>query len=205
MDHLRLFATEIFVFRPEGVAPLNEALREALLVERTRSAGIRASNSGGGWHSVPDLARRGPPFHPLFEMIVHHGGRGVRAPAAERGVALPPHRWSVQSWAMVMEDGHYTVLHDHAASHWSVAWYVDAGDAPAEGESGRLSFVDPRRHVATIPGLDLSPGTFTVTPEDGMLVVFPGSLQHYVHPYRGSRPRICVSANLRLEPVGPPA
>jgi hypothetical protein len=30
-------------------------------------------------------------------------------------------------------------------------------------------------------------------------VVFPGWLQHFVQPYRGGRPRVSISCNVRLE------
>ena len=34
-----------------------------------------------------------------------------------------------------------------------------------------------------------------------MLVVFPGWLQHYVHPYRGTRPRIAIACNVTMSPM----
>jgi uncharacterized protein (TIGR02466 family) len=208
VERLSLFATEIFVFRPEGVDALNAQALAALLAEREATSGLVRSNVGG-WHSIPDLSQRPEaPFRPLMNMLVEHVSFCVRGVAGERGLAVPPHRWSVHAWAMVMQAGDYTILHDHAESHWSLAWYIDAGDPPPEGrpEAGSIAFIDPRRAAAAMPGLDLNPSTFTVRPESGMLVIFPGYLQHYVHPYRGARPRVCVSANLKMEPLpgGPP-
>jgi hypothetical protein len=113
-------------------------------------------------------------------------------------------RFAMHGWAMVMRAGHYTILHDHADAHWSLVYYVDAGDAdPEEATSGLLAFVDPRRSGLVIPGVDLLPSTFTVRPRTGSIVVFPGYLQHYVHAYRGVRPRVSVSCNVRMELVGP--
>jgi len=202
MDRLTLFSTELTVFRPDGVTELNDALKRTLLAERALGpSGFKASVSGG-WHSRPDLAmRREEPFQALMALFVDHVGYCLQGMAAERGLEVPQHRWSVQSWAVVLDRGGYNLLHDHAAAHWSVAWYVDAGDPPPAdaADAGALSFVDPRRAAPVIPGLELAPSTFTVHPQSGMLVVFPGALQHYVHPYQGERPRICVSANLRME------
>jgi len=81
-----------------------------------------------------------------------------------------------------------------------VVYYVDAGDEAPE-PSGQLSFVDPRRSGRTIPDLTLFPTSFDLKPRTGALVIFPGWLQHHVHPYRGQRPRICISANLTMETV----
>jgi uncharacterized protein (TIGR02466 family) len=113
----------------------------------------------------------------------------------------PPFRYGVQAWAMIMGDGDYTILHDHGNAHWSSVYYVDAGDADPErhAQSGLLAFVDPRRGGRPIPALELSASTFTVAPRTGALAIFPGYLQHYVHAYRGTRPRISISANLVLE------
>jgi hypothetical protein len=101
---------------------------------------------------------------------------------------------------MILERGDYVVLHEHGEAHWSTVYYVDAGDDDA-AESGLLAFVDPRRGGRTVPGVDLFPTTFTVRPRTGSLVVFPGWLQHYVHPYRGSRPRVSISCNVVMEPA----
>ncbi|EEA04372.1 hypothetical protein BH160DRAFT_0274 [Burkholderia sp. H160] len=45
-----------------------------------------------------------------------------------------------------------------------------------------------------------SGSTFMIRPRSGMLVVFPGWLQHYVHPYRGTRPRIIIASNVVMSP-----
>ncbi len=201
MDRLPLYPTEVFVFRIPEAAPLNAALLEAILTERDAGVPSVGASVTGGWHSPPDLAMRGEPFRTLTELIVQRVRSCVRGMAEERGLAVPPHRWGVHGWSVVLERGGYNVLHDHAEAHWSVAWYVDAGDAdPREHpDSGMICFVDPRRAAPSIPGLPLQPGTFQVRPESQMLVVFPGFLQHYVTPYQGERPRVIVSMNLKFE------
>jgi hypothetical protein len=107
---------------------------------------------------------------------------------------------------MVMRDGDYTIVHDHGTAHWSVSYYVDAGDADVENhpESGLFAVLDPRRYIRPIPGLgDFSMTQFTVRPRSGRLVIFPGWLQHYVHPYRGTRPRIAIACNVSVAPEPP--
>ena len=88
------------------------------------------------------------------------------------------------------------IAHDHGEAHWSTSYYVDAGDADLEHtpESGALAVLDPRRGGRPIPGLE-SGATFTIRPRTGVLVVFPGWLQHYVHPYRGTRPASLIACN----------
>ncbi|MCB9763701.1 MAG: hypothetical protein H6739_28285 [Alphaproteobacteria bacterium] len=201
MDHLQLFSTELFVFEPPGTAALCEALTRQILEDRDATPGLRRSNVGG-WHSAPNLSQRPEPcFGALMQLMVDHLGQALQAMAARERGALPRLRYGVHAWAMVMEEGDYTTPHDHAAAHWSAVFYADAGDADLARwpQSGRLAFLDPRRATPAIPGLGIGGSDFSLAPRTGLLVLFPGWLQHYVHPYRGSRPRVCVSGNLQVE------
>lgn len=206
MECITPFSTDVFVFRPPEAEALNPPLRQALLAERQGGPGVSASEVGG-WHSVPDLARRpGPPTRPVMQSIVRHTGEVVRQLAGRRGQTVPPLGWSVEAWAIILDEGGYNRPHDHHPAHFSAAWYVDAGEPPTDDHplSGAFSVLDPRRATGVIPGLDLWPSSLDIRPESGMLIVFPAWLRHHVHPYRGERPRVVVSANLRLVPPGTP-
>jgi uncharacterized protein (TIGR02466 family) len=185
---------------------VNRELGARLLAEKRASRGVSRSNVGG-WHSLPNLSSRAEPcYHAVIQEIVNHVCSVTEELAADANATTEfSPRCAVHGWATILHDGDYMILHDHAEAHWSSAYYVDAGDdAPAHPESGRLAFVDPRRGSRSMGGIDLFPSTFTVRPRTGMLVVFPGWLQHYVHAYRGARPRICISCNVKLEPTAPP-
>jgi len=204
MDRLSLFATPVVVMDVPGMEEHNRELSDRLLAEQQRSRGFQRSNVGG-WHSVPDLSqRREPCYQALIQAII--GCVGDTAASLAASGHLPPaprYRYGVTAWAMIMRDGDYTILHDHGDAHWSSAYYVDAGDFEGEGPSGLLAFESPRRGGRPIPGMDLFPSTFSVEPRTSMLVLFPGWLQHYVHSYRGKRPRISISANVVMDPMPP--
>jgi uncharacterized protein (TIGR02466 family) len=204
-----LFPTPIVVIDLPDMKDIHREITAVLLAEENTVPSWQRANVGG-WHSTPDLSGRPEPgFRALMRAVVDAVSTNVAALAEAAGVArLPQYRYAVTAWAMVMRDGHYVMTHDHGDAHWSVAYYVDAGDAmPAP--SGHLAFLDPRRSGRMIPGLapgpTLFPSTFDIAPRTGALVIFPGWLQHYVHAYRGQRPRICVSCNLAMEVVAPPA
>ena len=200
-----LFPTPIVVIDLPGMADINGELCAQLLAEEKAVPSWQRANVGG-WHSTPDLSRRPQPcYQALMRTVVDAVGANVAALAEAAGIErLPPFRYGVTAWAMVLRDGHYVTTHDHGDVHWSVAYYVDAGD-DLPPPSGRIAFVDPRRSGRTIPEVDLFPSTFEIAPRTGALVIFPGWLQHYVHAYRGQRPRICVSCNLTMEVAGPPS
>jgi uncharacterized protein (TIGR02466 family) len=194
-----LFYTPFVVLDLPGMDAVNAELSAVLLAEEQTVPSWHRANVGG-WHSVPDLSQRPQPcFRTLMRAVVDQVTTVVRALAADAGIPqVPAFRYGVTAWGMILRDGHYVTVHDHGDVHWSVAYYADAGDDAPE-PSGRLAFVDPRRSGRSIPELTLFPSSFDIKPRTGALVIFPGWLQHHVHPYRGQRPRICVSCNLTMD------
>ncbi|HKE15901.1 MAG TPA: putative 2OG-Fe(II) oxygenase [Kofleriaceae bacterium] len=203
MDRFSLFSTPVLVFAVDDVEELDAELCARLVAEARSSPGVERSNAGG-WHSVPDLSlRQDACYRRLMQIVVERVRAALVDIAAARGLTVDHrYRFGVQGWAMVMEDGDYAVVHDHAEAHFSVVHYADAGDVDldAHPSSGALTFVGPRAGGAAVPGLDLFPGHFSIEPRTGLMVVFPGWLPHFVHPYRGTRPRVSISCNVRLEP-----
>ena len=154
MDRFSLFSTPVLVFAPGDVEELDAELSARLVAEARSSPGLERSNAGG-WHSVPDLSLRPDPcYRRLMQLVVERVRTALVDIAGARGLTVDErHRFGVQGWAMVMEDGDYSVLHDHAEAHFSVVHYADAGDADpgAHPESGKLTFVGPRAGGAAVP------------------------------------------------------
>lgn len=208
MDRFALFPTPVFVYDVANTEELNRELAAKILDEANSTPGIRRSNRGG-WHSAPDLTQRTDHcFVTMMKLIAEHvTGTMQQLAAAMRVSPVPQWRFSAQAWAMVMRQGDFTILHDHGTSHWSMSYYVDAGDSDpvTQPESGLLALVDPRRCIRAIPGLDdFNMTTFTVRPQTGRLVIFPGWIQHYVQPYFGTRPRIAVACNVSMDLIAGP-
>ncbi|MCX5747172.1 MAG: TIGR02466 family protein [Proteobacteria bacterium] len=196
---LDLFSTPVVIVDLPGMAEVNAALAARLLAEATDVPSWQRSNVGG-WHSPPDLAARADPaVQTLLRAIVDETTHLLAALAGEAGVTeVPRFRYALTAWAMVMREGDYVAPHDHGDVHWSAVYYVDASEG-ASAPAGRLTLLDPRRSSGRdIPGLELFPPTFEVTPRTGVLVLFPGWLQHYVHAHRGARPRISIACNITL-------
>jgi uncharacterized protein (TIGR02466 family) len=201
MPDLPLFATPLSMYELPELEQANRDITARLIAESEAAPGVQRSNVGS-WHSRPDLALRpDPPFRLLVQAIVTKVRETVENLARQNGQQLPTMRMGASAWAMVMRNGDYTIPHDHADSHWSSVYYTDAGDADeaTHPDSGMLAFVDPRHGGRPMPGLDLIGSTFTAKPADGRLYVFPGWLFHYVHAYRGTRPRVCISCNVNFE------
>lgn len=204
-QQLSLFATPLAMYDPPGMDEINRDLTTRLVAESVSLPSVHRSNVGG-WHSQSNLALRPDPcFRTLIQHIVTRVRETVDGLAQVGGQRLPAMRMGVHAWAMVMRNGDYTIPHDHADAHWSTVYYPDAGDAD-EGthpDSGLLALIDPRHGGRPMPGLDLLGSTFTAQPRTGRLFVFPGWLFHYVHAYRGQRPRVAVSCNVTFELASP--
>jgi uncharacterized protein (TIGR02466 family) len=204
MDRFALFPTPVFVYDVPNVEQTNREIGERLVAESLASAGLRRANVGG-WHSLPDVALRPEPcYRTVMKIIVDHvGATHSKILSAKDPASSPRWRFAAQAWGVVMRNGDYTIAHDHGEAHWSTTYYVNAGDVDLARtpDSGAFAVLDPRRSGRPIPGLETG-STFTIRPRTGMLVVFPGWLQHYVHPYRGTCPRIAIACNVTMSPDG---
>jgi uncharacterized protein (TIGR02466 family) len=108
---------------------------------------------------------------------------------------------TAEAWANVVRAGNYAKPHVHPNSNVSGVYYVDVGDAANDDQhSGVIEFIDPRQR----PGMFETEGTvpfdgYRIAPTTGALLLFPSWLYHYVHPYRGTRPRVSVAFNVTIQ------
>ena len=180
---------------------LNRDLREVILSRMEKAAGKVTwwGSNIGGWHSPKDMAVWPEPcvaqlmgrIHAFAREMV---GRVVDAPQPEHLLG-----WRLCAWANVNRHGDRNESHDHSAEKdtlWSGIYYVDPGEGgfPA---SGLTRFEDRSGVPKEILG---NPDPFerehSVTPEPGLMVLFPGKLWHRVEPFLGPGPRITVAFNL---------
>jgi uncharacterized protein (TIGR02466 family) len=189
------FPTPIGRLRVPDADAMNQDLRAVILAEEAKYVSLGRSNTGG-WHSQTDLLDRPEPaVGALSTWITWAVRRMVEATARSgsfEGVL------SSTAWTTICRAGAYHAPHSHPDSAWSGVYYVDAGAlSPDRPLSGVLEFLDPRAGVeaVTVPG-DPYGEPVRVSPEAGLLVIFPSWLYHWVHPYAGHTPRIAVSFNV---------
>lgn len=192
------FPTLIGRLRVPDAETMNRDLQTLILAEEAKHSTWGRSNIGG-WHSSTDfLNRPEPSVAGLTTWLAWAVSRMVEASA---GPGTAKGSVSLSAWATICRAGAYHAPHSHPDSAWSGVYYVDAGEkTPDHPLSGVLEFLDPRAGVeaVTAPG-DPYGEPLRVKPEDGLLVIFPSWLYHWVHPYVGETPRIAVSFNATLE------
>ena len=189
----QLFPTVMLRRQLDFMLPLNDALRAIILKNERKDAGIRASNIGG-WHSQPDFLDWDlPEIASLAEEFISAGREFTSTlipPDAEGDLEVT---FQGGSWANVLREGGYNKIHNHPGALWSGCYYVSLGQPAREpAYSGWIEFQDPR------PG-NIHGGKERVEPKEGMLLLFPGWLNHYVNPVCGQDERISIAFNLEAE------
>src|SRR5207244_5147357 len=88
----------------------------------------------------------------------------------------------VESWVVAGGRGAWHVAHNHFPRTWSGVLYVSAEECVAKDDpsdrGGKIEFLSP---IAAAQAF-CSPSSVTYDPRDGLLLLFPGALQHLVHP-----------------------
>lgn len=151
-------------------------------------AGVVSSNFGG-WHSRRDAhTRDADPMQWLVRKISRESAGLIRRLSTRTtGLEII----LKECWFNVLSPGGWNMPHTHPA-WWSGVLYI-SGDFEAEG--GDIMFLNP----VPLSQRGGYPSSFTITPEPGLLLLFPGHLSHMVTPYEGRQPRISVSFN--IDPV----
>lgn len=192
----QIFPTFLLRRRLDAVKPLNARLRDIVLArERELGAGVGASNIGG-WHSPADLMDWDfPEIRTLMGALLETGAELTRA------LTPPQYEGEVRvsfyggCWANVLRHGGYNRIHNHPGAVWSGCYYVSVGEPVAEPPyNGWIEFQDPR------PG-NLHGGKERVEPEEGLLLMFPSWLNHFVNPFMGQGERISIAFNLDAEVI----
>ena len=200
----RVYATPLYRHVWPDVAQTNRDLSR-LVLSRMPVASVTAQRSNvGGWHSEPDLLSwGGTGVAQLGQWI----GQAIKSVTLETsGLTTVPGSFGIWAWANVLQPGGYNTVHCHDRFAWAGVYYVETGtDDPANPLSGLFEFVDPRsaRGALPIPG-DPFRETIRIRPRPGLMVLFPGWLNHFVHPHTGGGPRIAIAFNIAYkEPEGP--
>lgn len=195
-EALELFPTRVVHRRFTGVDRLNARLRQLILAREASHPGVRRSNVSG-WHSESDFLRWGAPECAALAELFRGTAQRCVALELDEAEPAPGLRIGLEAWANVARSGSFTAPHVHPRANLAMVYYVDVGEPPPEGAfGGYLELLDPRNRVQMVGG----PGTderdaFRIRPFPGSLIAFPAWLYHYVHPYQGQRPRICVACN----------
>jgi uncharacterized protein (TIGR02466 family) len=158
--------------------------------------GVEKTNFGG-WQSADTIYE-----HPEFRWLIAR----VMALANEVAPQFSAQRKFDDGimWANVNRRGDFNALHTHPDAILSGVAYLRVGGP----EQGVLQFLDAREGSPTThwrcfmrleESTPLTSEVHSVLPREGLILLFPGWLKHWVTPNATDEDRVSVSFNIRMQ------
>jgi uncharacterized protein (TIGR02466 family) len=182
-----LFPTRIWQAHLDALDPYLERWAQAVLALRAANPKPAGRTVRQGWNSEDMKVLEREEFAPLRAAIrsacteaLREMGQGERA-------------FYLQSWINLHDRGGFNFLHMHEGSLLSGSFYLQVPPG-----SGEFVFRDPRPgviHGYVKGGVPNGHADVHLRPSDGLLVLFPCWMEHYVEPHEGDEPRITIAFN----------
>jgi hypothetical protein len=179
-----------------------------------RVADSQADPASAFYSSNDDLMQRVdlPEFRRLFAYIAESLQKTVKA--ANMAV-WPETKMSLKleiagAWFQIQNRGAFHDIHTHGNCSWSGIYYVQIDPAAQRlrhavlgSMNGITRFYGPYQNWLGGAYMDMGNAYlqrphFDVSPEPGMLVLFPAHLNHKAMPYEGKADRIILSFNAQI-------
>lgn len=173
------------------------ALLARLRVLRDTTPGKVVTNRGS-WHSATNLHLDSDPAVKRFMQHALAFVRGALASTYDRWSDADPS--IVEAWTVLGAKGASHLPHSHSPTLWSGVFYVSVEDCLAtdgpDPRGGKIEFANPIAGAASFG----APTSVACEPKDGLFLLFPGMLQHWVHPNPTDIERVVISFNVMIEP-----
>jgi hypothetical protein len=172
------FSADLFMVNK----PVDAGLKAILYERQAASGGIHGATRVGDMHVTDRRLFEDP--HPL---ITKQKRDFSRICAALLGAPVSV----LEAWLHVCRSGSALGPHNHLVPdrpgelQFTMSYYVSRGDDNGTGQ------------------LRLSRPDMLIHPKDGMLILFPSSVDHEVLEYRGQSDRIVIGCNLERAPPVP--
>jgi uncharacterized protein (TIGR02466 family) len=202
-----LFQTPVLLTLLPDHEALNAALQSTILGYEKSNPSTQHSNLGG-WQSDTEFLTWGGT---AVETLLGHVRPLVDRMTANREGKPVTVDWHINAWANVNRESNGNEFHTHAGCFWSAVYYVaDGGIGQDPTLGGALEFADPRGVApamhAPLLAYNFSGGlsagaSEAISPQAGMLVIFPSFVSHAVKPYLGKQVRISIAINFSATPT----
>lgn len=180
-----LFPTPIWGFKLSDTDYLKQL--EVTLLEMSKVLPNRDKSNFLGWQSPDDIHK--------YEWLDYIKNAILRVANTEIKEQFSDYCYEdfyfESMWANINYPNAFNMAHIHGAE-LSGVFYVKV---PA-GKAGRIVFVDPRQRVS-MSEKKIRCLNYPITPEEGVCIIFPSWLEHYVEPNETNETRISMSFNLR--------
>ena len=197
-----LFPTVCFVVEHQDVGELNEELKTYCLEQEKSAAGIESGSIEGGYHSSRQIfdsdhaaiqRLKGMLMEDARQYLAHYWKQESTTPLENLGDLS----MRMTGWSVILRQGDVSKPHTHPGAQLSGVYYVSTQDDQSGG--GELVLADPRIRATVAPLLGQKSNAL-FRPKNGITVLFPSFLEHYVLPFKGSGDRISIAYNATFSP-----
>jgi uncharacterized protein (TIGR02466 family) len=182
-----LFPSRIWQAHLPALVPQLQGWTKSVLAMRAATPKPAGRTVRQGWNSADMAVLARLEFGALHQAI-----RAACASALSE-MAQDKVAFSLQSWINMHDRGGFNFLHMHEGSLLSGSFYLSVPRG-----SGQFVFRDPRPGVilgSVKGGVPNGHADIHLTPSDGLLVLFPCWMEHYVEPHDSDEPRITIAFN----------
>lgn len=195
LESYDLFPTRIWQSHLTPLAAHFDRWVGAVLAMRAANPAPAGRTNRQGWNSEDMEVLEQPDFAAL-KFAVYSACSAALVEMGKGGA-----EFFLQSWINMHDRGGFNFLHMHEGSLLSGSFYLQVPFG-----SGQFVFRDPRPGVilsSVKGGVPNGHADIHLTPSDGLLVLFPCWMEHYVEPHDSDEPRITVAFNAVDEPPAP--
>ena len=199
------FSSPVFILQDNGhAANLDVLLKDIYEWQRTDNVDLVRSNQHG-WHSPTDIFKKTEPgLTRICKMMVECFTKCTQEIAPK----FDPADFDMkgEGWVNINPKHGFNVPHDHPGYTWSGVYYVVVPEKKdPKSRSGSIELLDPRTNTAAMASdIARKSGYFspkrTLTPINGMILIFPSYLRHWVYPNAEDEDRISMAFNFKYAP-----
>ena len=194
-----LFHSPLSILRFSEHGLLKPLLLKEVDAVRQETPGIDRSN-WNGWHSEYDFFQQDLPAFRRLQGCIHEAVEQVTRQLAPN-FDMASHTIQLEGWINILGRHGMNTPHDHPGWVWSGCYYLHLPPTD-DGFSGNIEFLDVRTGIRTLTlnGASCFEGKFRIKPEEGMLILFPSYLKHWVYPNESEEERCTIAFNARYLP-----
>ena len=187
----------------QDVTDLNQQLKTYCLEQEKSAKGIETGSIEGGYHSSRQFFdSENAAIQQLKVMLMEDAKQYLAAYWKQESTTplakLGDLSMRMTGWSVILREGDVSKPHTHPGAQLSGVYYVSTHDDLMRG-GGELVLADPRIRATVSPVVGQKSNAL-FQPKNGITVLFPSFLEHYVLPFKGSGERISIAYNMSLSP-----
>ncbi len=199
------FSSPVFILQDNNHAEnIDVLLKDIYEWQRNDDVDLVRSNQNG-WHSPTDIFKKTEPgLSRISRLMIECFTKCTQEIAPK----FDPKNFDMkgEGWVNINPKHGFNVPHDHPGYTWSGVYYVVVPEKKdPKSRSGSIELLDPRTNTAAMASdIARQSGYFspkrTLTPKDGMILIFPSYLRHWVYPNDEDENRISMAFNFKFAP-----